>query len=498
MNTLYHKLDEYRNSDYIPFHMPGHKRNPEKFGLESAAGIDITEIDGFDDYHYPQGIIRDIEEQAAKVYGTDYSFYLVNGSTSGLLTAVSTAVHYGDRIIVARNCHKAVYNAVYLNGLFPEYVYPSVDEEYGILGQILPDEIEAALEKSKARAVVITSPTYEGIVSDVEKIASVCHGHGAVLIVDEAHGAHFNFNDNFPKTAMQCGADMTIESLHKTLPSYTQTAILHVSGKRVDITKVKRYLSVYQTSSPSYVFMAGMNRCIDYMISTEGRKENEKYLDELKNFRNCLKSLKNIKLYPPETKKYNYYKDYDISKIVLYCRGRGAFLYEQLRTRYHIQLEMAAADYVIAMTSIGDDYEWYDIFLNALLQIDKEIEAENKIAAEKEIRTAGKISAYGEKGDWENSGRDSEGEPEREMIHAKVRLSPKEALEKESVTTPLAESTGQVSAEWAYAYPPGNPIVYPGEEITEMLLEQMQKMKNAGVSVKGLQDEKGENILCIK
>ncbi|MDD6571520.1 MAG: aminotransferase class I/II-fold pyridoxal phosphate-dependent enzyme [Thermoflexaceae bacterium] len=468
MNTLYDKLEEYGKSDYIPFHMPGHKRNPEKFGLESATEIDITEIDGFDDYHYPQGIIRDIEEQAAKIYGTNYSFYLLNGSTSGLLTAISASVQYGDRIIVARNCHKAVYNAVYLNGLFPEYVYPSVDEESGILGQVLPDEIEAALEKSKAKAVVITSPTYEGLVSDVEKIASVCHEHGAVLIVDEAHGAHFNYHDSFPKTAMRCGADMTIESLHKTLPSYTQTAILHVSGKRVDIGKVKRYLSIYQTSSPSYVFMAGINRCIDYMASTEGKNENEKYLAALKNFRNSLQKLKNIKLLPQKEEYNNLYYDYDISKIVLYCRGRGVFLYEKLRTQYHIQLEMAAADYVIAMTSIGDDYGWYEIFLNALIQIDREMKAA-------EIK----------------AGRKQE-------ICAKVCLTPREALEKETVVMPLEESAGKISAEWAYAYPPGIPIIYPGEKITELLLEQMKEMKNDGVSVKGLQDEKGETILCIK
>lgn len=482
MNTLYDKLDNYAKSDYIPFHMPGHKRNYEKFGLESAAGIDITEIEGFDDYHYPQGIIREIEQQASRVYGSDYSFYLVNGSTSGLLTAISAMVSYGDRIIVARNCHRAVYNAIYLNGLVPEYIYPVIDPEYGVMGQILPEDIKQALKTSKAKVVVVTSPTYEGLLSSIEEIATVCHEHGAALIIDAAHGAHFNFSDEFPKTAVRCGADIVIESLHKTLPSYTQTAILHVSGRYADITKIKRYLSIYQTSSPSYIFMGGINKCIDYMTSRQGREENGKYIAELRNLRENIKKLCNIKLYPDATEKNNVYYDYDISKIVLYSKGKGVYIYEQLLHKYHIQAEMAAADYIIAMTSIGDDFCWYKKFLNALLEIDREITESNQKNNDDE--SDNKSRQYNDK--------------MYEIVRAKVKLSPREALGREGVEIPLFQSIGKITLEWAYAYPPGIPLIYPGEEITEELLNKMMTMRKAGVYIKGFRDEKGEKILCIK
>lgn len=466
MSTLYNKLEEYAKNDYIPFHMPGHKRNSEKFGLREAS-FDITEIDGFDDYHYPQGIIREIEEQAAKVYHSDASFYLVNGSTSGILTAVSASVNYGDSVVVARNCHKAVYNAVYLNGLMPEYVYPVVDNETGILGQILPEDVEHALKNTGAKAVVITSPTYEGLLSDVEQIAKVCHENNAVLIVDEAHGAHFNFSEEFPKTAVECGADIVIESLHKTLPAYTQTAILHVKGERADINRIKKYLSIYQTSSPSYVFMAGINRCIDYMTSSQGQADNIEYIEKLKKLRENLKKLKNIKLYPDSNSDNKICYDTDLSKLVLYVKGRGVSLYEELLHQYHIQPEMAAKDYVILMTSIGDCHKWYERLYAVLTEIDARF-----------LQT--------------------ESATVQNICKAKVVMSPRNALEKEIQKVSRKQCAGRIAAELIYAYPPGIPIFYPGEEITKELLLRMDEMEKAGVMLKGLQDEKGENILCIK
>ena len=471
-DTLYNKLERYEKSDYIPFHMPGHKRNYERFGMESVAGIDITEIDGFDDYHYPKGIIRQIEDEAAEIYGADDSFYLVNGSSAGLLAAISASVNYGDSILIARNCHKAVYNAVYLNGLVPEYLYPEMNPEYGMMGQICPKEVKAALENSQAKVVVITSPTYEGIVSNIREIATVCHEKEAVLIVDEAHGAHFNFHDIFPKTALACGADMVIESLHKTLPSYTQTAILHVHRERVDVEKVRKYLSIYQTSSPSYIFMAGMNRCLDYMVSKNGKEENEKYIASLLKLRNQLEKLNNIRLFPENAEEKKEYYDYDISKIVLCVPGQGVWLYEKLFTDYHIQAEMAAKDYIILMTAIGDKTQWYEVLENALEKLDKEVLIDTH---QNHLKTQ-----------------------TRDVFQAKVAMPPRTALEMDVEKVSVKECEGRISAEWAYAYPPGIPLIYPGEEITGELLIQMEEMRNAGVFLKGLQDDKGDWIQCIK
>ncbi|MGN0160179.1 MAG: aminotransferase class I/II-fold pyridoxal phosphate-dependent enzyme [Lachnospiraceae bacterium] len=499
--SLYKKLEEYSKSDYIPMHMPGHKRRIEGFGMENAARIDITEIDGFDDYHYPEGIIREIEEQASRIYRTEHSYYLVNGSTVGLLSAISAVTAEKDPIIVARNCHKSVYNGVFVNGLMPHYIYPEVDK-YGILCGIRPKTVEEALAKTKAKAVVITSPTYEGVVSDIERIADICHKMNAVLIVDEAHGAHFNYQEYFPKTAMDCGADLVIESLHKTLPSYTQTAIIHQCSNRVEEHLLRKYLSIYQTSSPSYVFMAGINRCIDYMVSEEGRKQNIQYIENLKNLREKLKTLKNISLWEPcirEGKSSDYGKedernmdsgafDYDPSKIVLYCRGGGMQIYRELLEKYHIQMEMGAADYVIAMTSIGDEAEWYDRFYTALCDIDVMLGGQSEPEPERN-RNAQKALSY--------TGRTREGVKGTQVMVCK---SPKEALdqEKNAKSFEWEDAVGRVTLEWIYAYPPGIPLMYPGELVTAELVEEMCYMKEHGVSLKGFRDSKGEKIVCIE
>lgn len=466
METLYDKLEEYAGDNYIPFHMPGHKRNAGKFGMGNELNKDITEIDGFDDLHYPMGIIREIEEKAAEIYESKSSFYLVNGSSCGILTAISATKQSDKKIIIARNSHKSVYNGVSINHLMPYYIYPQILES-GIMGEITAEQVEEALKETDAHVVLITSPTYEGVVSNIEKIVEICHKNNAVLIVDEAHGAHFTFHSSFPKSAIKCGADIVIESLHKTLPCYTQTAILHVNSGRIDLEKIKRYYSIYQTSSPSYLFMAGINQCIDYMISERGKKENQKYIEELGKLRERIKKLNCIRLFNEKT------YDYDISKIVLCCDGKGTYLYKELLEKYHIQLEMAAADYVIAITSIGDKAEWYEKFYYALAEIDKKLYNQNYIS---NVNT---IDRY-------------------DIIKAEVKMKPSKALEAESEFADADTCIGRIAQETLYAYPPGIPIVYPGEVLTKELVSQIKKSKEAGVIIKGYADGIGEQVLCIR
>ena len=225
---MYQQLISYGESDVYPFHMPGHKRRALPF--PNPYTIDITEIDGFDNLHHAEGLIREAEERAAKLYGADRSYYLVNGSTCGLLAAICAAARRGDKVLAARNCHKAVYHAISMQGLAAEFLYPAITRG-DLQGQITAAQVEEALTKHPDIAVVIlASPTYEGIVSDVAAIAACCHAHGAALIVDEAHGAHFGFGAGFPENAVRLGADAVIMSLHKTLPSFTQTALLHCHG----------------------------------------------------------------------------------------------------------------------------------------------------------------------------------------------------------------------------------------------------------------------------
>ena len=263
------KLRNYADTDTYPFHMPGHKRNMA--GSENPYNIDITEITGFDDLHHADGIIKEAQQRAAKLYGADRCYYLVNGSTCGILSAISATTKKGDKIIVARNCHKSVYHALYLRELQPVYVYPEVSD-YNIQGQIRKEDIQEILEQNTdIKAVIITSPTYDGVVSDIAEIAKLVHAYNIPLIVDEAHGAHFGLDESMPQNAINLGADCVIVSIHKTLPAFTQTALLLVNEGKADCQKIEEFLDIYETSSPSYILMAGIEKCIRVM--TENSKE---------------------------------------------------------------------------------------------------------------------------------------------------------------------------------------------------------------------------------
>ena len=262
MGNLEERLENYFNEDYLPMHMPGHKRNIKLLGEKLPYRIDITEIDGFDDLHHPEGIIKEIEEKAKKIYKSNKSFILVNGSTCGILAGIRSVVNYGDKVLVARNSHKSVYNAIEINCLNPIYVLPKIDK-YGINKNIKADDIENILEKNKdIKLVIITSPTYEGVLSDVKSIVNIAHKYKVPVLVDEAHGAHLSFMENSNFEALNCGADIVIQSLHKTLPALTGTAILHIKGDLVKEEDVRRELSIFETSSPSYILMSSIDECL--------------------------------------------------------------------------------------------------------------------------------------------------------------------------------------------------------------------------------------------
>ena len=263
--SLDEKLKVYSESNTIPMHMPGHKRNIELLGNKLPYEKDITEIYDFDDLHHAEGILKDISLKATSLFHSKKSYLLVNGSTCGILAGIRSLVSFGDQVLVARNVHKSIYHAIELNHLRPIYLNPEVDE-VGICQEITSKSIEEELEKNKnIKLVILTSPTYEGIISDVKKIVEVCHKRGVFVFVDAAHGAHFPFVSSLSKyDAVQCGADIVVESLHKTLPSLTQTAILHVQGS-VSLEEVSRNLAIFETSSPSYLLIDSMDICFDFL-----------------------------------------------------------------------------------------------------------------------------------------------------------------------------------------------------------------------------------------
>lgn len=511
---LLERLTEYAGSDAYPFHMPGHKRReiPDGIpgGFPDPYGIDITEIDGFDNLHHAEGILKDAMETAAAIYGADRSWYLVNGSTCGILSAVFVATENGGKILTARNCHKVVYHAICLNRLEAEYLYPEEITEFGINGGIRAEDVRKALEKdamrcagnsgdvrgkiTKIQAVLITSPTYEGVVSDIRAIADVAHEYGIPLIVDEAHGAHLEYADqchSFPKSALEYGADIVIQSLHKTLPCFTQTAILHVKGKLVDQDRISRYLSMFQTSSPSYLFMAGMERCIRYMDG-DGRNGMVRYEKRLEHFMERMEGLQVLEVLDREIcGKYRTVAGWDPSKIVVSTMRaedfHGEELAETLRRKYHLEMEMTAPEYVIAMTSLMDTEEGFERLGTALLEIDGALRRRMDPDQQKE------------KGEPKEKERCETPEAtESKVSHPIRRMLICEAMDADTERTAFQDTVGKVSAEFVYLYPPGIPIIAPGEVFTDAIVEKIMAYKAAGLLVQGPADPDADVILTCQ
>ena len=454
MGELYDKLKAYGESDIYPFHMPGHKRTME---ADLSYMLDVTEVEGLDDLHDPSGILKGLHERIAKIYGADEAFLLLNGSTGGIHAAIFAATDGKSKILLARNSHKAAYNGVMLRNIEPVYVYPQTDPDMGIYLAVRPEDVENKLANDKdIRAVFITSPTYEGVVSDIGAIADIAHKYGAVLIVDAAHGAHLGFDERLPKNAVHCGADIVIMSLHKTLPAATQTAVMCV--KKDLAQRVKKYFDVFMSSSPSYLLMCSIEKCVDFICGN--KEEFNKYVDKVTELRNECAKLQKLFLYAPD-------KDYDFGKIVIgtfRCDLDGERLAKILRERYSIQVEMASKEYIIAMTSVCDTQEGFWRLINALKEIDAEINFCNKkkfdIPCEAEVF---------------------------------CRMADADTYDKEEIL--IHEARGRVSANFVSAYPPGVPVLAPGEIITDGTIKQICDNVTVGIKVYGVVDNK--IVVCV-
>lgn len=417
--------DDLKKLNRYPFHMPGHKRN-SSFDI-IGSDIDITEIHGFDNLHSPGGTIMQIEKKLAALYRGEYSFMLVNGSTVGILAALFAVTKRGDKIIIARNCHKSVYNACFLRELNIVYIEPEYNSENGFYTKINQHRIDEVIKKHPdAAAAVITSPTYEGYISDIRA--------DIPLIIDAAHGAHFGFG-SFPEYPK---ADIVISSLHKTLPSLTQTAVANIYNKAF-IKKVKTYLDIFETSSPSYVLMNSVSKCAAFLENSENCfQEYERLLDAF--YRTDLKHLKFI------------HSD-DKGKIIIStakCNINGTELADMLRSDYSIECEMASLHYIILMTSVADKASAFSALAAALKEIDSKLspckkDVLSKLAVPQEI------------------------------------CSIKEFFNSEK--TELACSAGKISAEYVYAYPPDIPLIVPGETISSEFQTVIQKMLKSGIHI---------------
>ena len=497
--NLFEELKTYGESDFYPFHMPGHKRNPDSGFLSEMYKIDITEIDGFDNLHHAEGIIKNAQEKAASLYHSKETFYLINGSTVGILTSIAALSDRGKKLIMARNCHKAVYHGAFLNHLETEYIYPKMIEEFGISDGITAQQVEDKIQEIILRegisdeqagkliaGIVVTSPTYDGILSDVNSIVKIAHNYGIPVIVDQAHGAHFGFHSAFPENAVSDGADLVIHSTHKTLPAPTQTALLHYNSLLVSLETVKKYLRIYQSSSPSYVLMAGIDSCMDF-VKREGQERLEQLLISRKELSERSKELKKIKIYPSMLERG--INGHDISKIffqgteepgrlLISVRGSGFTgqqLYDVLRETYHLQMEMCASDYVIAILSMMDRKEGFDRLWKALSETDKLLTNTEKNTKEEKTQF-----------------------PEYCHFQPDAVLKISDAYMAEEESVPLREAKGRIVSEFVNLYPPGIPLLVPGEKIDDKMIPMIEAYLHNGYAVQGIERDGAKKEYCLK
>lgn len=469
MESLFKLLEGNGKSEYYPYHMPGHKRRLNGELPIEVMETDITEIDDFDNLHNATGILQEAQKRASHLYGSRETFFLINGSTCGILSAISAAVPEGGRLLMARHCHKAAYHGVYLRHICVDYLYPNLIEGTTIADAITPAQVKQAMEENTYDAVLIVSPTYEGRISNIEEIAKVVHEKGSILIVDEAHGAHLGFSSEFSKGSVSLGADLVIHSVHKTLPSLTQTALLHLNDHRVDEEKIRRFLRIYQSSSPSYLLMAGIDNCLR-LVEEQGDRLFETFASRYFQMMEELSSCEKLRFLQPSLGLQ------DIGKLVILTGETditGKELYDILRTTYQLQLEMAGGEYAIAMFTVSDTEEGFARMTKALLELDTSLKHHEK-------KPALHCAAYSD-------------------LQSKQVLSLSKAWDQKKKPIRLSEAKGLVAGDFVNLYPPGIPILVPGEQITEEKRSCIQDYIMAGYEVQGIKKaEEDYFIICIE
>jgi len=471
--SLYQDLIQYTDKNYTPLHMPGHKRNPA-FPQPDAYKSDITEIPGFDSLYEESGPLLALKERVQRLYHSENSFLLVNGSTGGLLTAIRSATKRGDTVLMARNCHCAVYHAIRMFGLHAEYIQPDYDE-YGIAEGIRLEQVQTALKRCELTSLVIlTSPTYEGRLSELKAIADYLHGQNIPLLVDEAHGAHLSLHPTFEGSAVAAGADLVVQSLHKTLPALTQTALLHVNGSLVSLDRVRTNFKMLQTSSPSFLLLSSVDQC----ISALEERADELFTalqHKLARFYEKTKSLKQLHVIAPT----EYAGSYDPSRIVVTTPATitGLQLAERLKKNFGIELEASAPRHIIAITGIADTEETFEGFAEALLAIDAALTPEptsdiQAISPRTDSRTIEVTQ------DAANNYFHYPAIPEVVYDSYAIEDAPTESL-------PYSACEGRISAEFLYLYPPGIPMLVPGERISGVLIDCIEQLLKNDFSLYG-------------
>lgn len=462
ITPVFNALREYSCSNPAAFHMPGHKLGkgiPVDF-LGDLHLLDLTEIPAFDNLHDPIGIIKEAQQLAAEAYGSDHAFFLVNGSTCGIQAAIMTTCKPGDKLIVARDCHKSVVGGMMLAGVKPVYVKPGFDRSFGITTAIEAAVIKKALlDNPEAAGVLITRPNYYGVCSDIKAISELVHSFNKVLIVDEAHGAHLKFSDRLPCSALEYDADICVQSAHKTLPAFTQGAYLHVKGSRVDIGMLKYYLRIIETSSPSYIIMAFLD-IARAIMQDRGESLIGGLLEKLEAFEEKVYGETGYRILSRE---FGANGCIDRTRLVINAAKTGKTGFKVgkiLEKKYNIHVEMSDLFNIVCITTAADTEDDFNRLYVALRGIESSL-TEHPQFTDIYIR-----------------------EPEIPM----QKLGLREVMQAGSVRIKLKEAEGRISKDIVTPYPPGIPVICPGEIVSRDVIRYIELIIEAGGVVNGVSD----------
>lgn len=472
---IYEALQKFRHMRVVPFDVPGHKHgrgNPEltAFLGEQCVGVDVNSMKPLDNLCHPVSVIRKAEDLTAEAFGAAHAFLMVGGTTSSVQSMALSACKRGDKIIMPRNVHRSVINALVLCGAVPVYVNPEVDRRLGIsLGMQREQVARAIAENPDAVAVLVNNPTYYGICSDLKAIVKMAHEAGMYCLVDEAHGTHFYFGENMPISAMEAGADMAAVSMHKSGGSLTQSSLL-LTGPRVNAGHVRQIINLTQTTSGSYLLMSSLD-ISRRNLALRGREVFAKVVSMADYAREEINAIGGYYAFGRELINGNSVFDFDPTKLSVHTRDiglAGIEVYDILRDEYDIQIEFGDIGNILAYLSIGDRPQELERLVSALAEIHHRYQT------------------------------DSSGLLSQEYIAPEVVTSPQQAFYASKKSIPLEESVGCVCSEFVMCYPPGIPILAPGERITPEILDYIQYAKIKGCSMTGPEDPEILNINVLQ
>ena len=473
---IHEALETFRRMRVVPFDVPGHKRgrgNPEltEFLGQKCVGVDVNSMKPLDNLCHPVSVIREAEELAADAFGAAHAFLMVGGTTSSVQTMVLTACKRGDEIILPRNVHRSVLNALVLCGAIPVYVNPEVDQRLGISLGMRREQVEKAIkEHPKAVAVLVNNPTYYGICSDLRAIVKMAHDAGMLCLADEAHGTHFYFGGGLPVSAMAAGADMASVSMHKSGGSLTQSSLL-LTGPAVHAGYVRQIINLTQTTSGSYLLMSSLD-ISRRNLAQRGRQIFHQVADMAEYAREEINAIGGYYAFGKELVNGNSVFDFDITKLSVHTLDiglAGIEVYDILRDEYDIQIEFGDIGNIMAYISIGDRIQDIERLVGALAEI-------SRLYSKEEKRF----------------------EVDRQMLLPRVLASPQEAFYADKIKVPIREAAGHISGEFVMAYPPGIPILAPGEEITDEIIDYIQYSVEKGCSMQGMEDSTLQTLNVLR